>query len=219
MDSPLLEAALQYEQELESVLDKRGVKMVTWLWQAGGTASRSTPVVQPDDVKGLKVRGGSREMDLMLKAAGGIISSVPSNEIYAAMQTGSLDAAVSSSTSLISFRLNELAKAFTTGRTGAFWFILEPLLMSKVIFDGLTVQQQQIILDTGREMEVWGIAEAKKDDQEAANVYAAKGATIIDLSADDLAKWREVSQASAWKDFAEKTTTAAELLKLALKLT
>lgn len=46
-------------------------------------------------------------MGLMLKEAGGIISSVPSNEIYAAMQTGSLDAAVTSSTSLISFRLEE----------------------------------------------------------------------------------------------------------------
>ena len=69
----------------------------------------------PDDTKGLKIRGGSREFDLMLKEAGGIISSVPSNEIYAAMQTGSLDAAVTSSTSLISFRLEEISKAVTTG--------------------------------------------------------------------------------------------------------
>ena len=46
----------------------------------------------------------------MLKEAGGIISSVPSNEIYPAMQTGSLDAAVTSSTSLISFRLEEISK-------------------------------------------------------------------------------------------------------------
>ena len=66
----------------------------------------------------------------MLKAAGGIISSVPSNEIYAAMQTGSLDAAVTSSTSLISFRLEEISKAVTTGRTGSFWFMFEPLLVS-----------------------------------------------------------------------------------------
>ena len=64
---------------------------MTWVWQAGGIASREKSVVLPDDTKGLKIRGGSREFDLMLKEAGGIISSVPSNEIYAAMQTGSLD--------------------------------------------------------------------------------------------------------------------------------
>ena len=33
-------------RELVSLLDKRGVKVVTWIWQAGGTASRSVPVVR-----------------------------------------------------------------------------------------------------------------------------------------------------------------------------
>jgi hypothetical protein len=124
--------------ELEALLDKRGVKIITWVWQAGGCASRAGAVVAPDDVKGMKIRGGSREMDLMLKAAGGIISSVPSDEIYAAMQTGSLDAAITSSTSLISFRLQEIAKNVTNGRAGSFWFMLEPLIMSKAIYDALT---------------------------------------------------------------------------------
>src|SRR5665647_486268 len=39
---------------LTDVLDKRGVKILTWIWQSGGVASRATPVVSPDDVKGLK---------------------------------------------------------------------------------------------------------------------------------------------------------------------
>ncbi|HEY0420394.1 MAG TPA: C4-dicarboxylate ABC transporter, partial [Acetobacteraceae bacterium] len=59
-------------RELTTVLDKRGVKILTWIWQSGGVASRAGAVVNPEDTKGLKVRGGSREMDLMLKAAGGI---------------------------------------------------------------------------------------------------------------------------------------------------
>jgi TRAP-type C4-dicarboxylate transport system substrate-binding protein len=67
-------------EELTASLEKRGVKIISWVWQSGGIASRTTGLVTPDDTKGLKVRGGSREMDLMLKAAGGIISSVPSNE-------------------------------------------------------------------------------------------------------------------------------------------
>ena len=105
-------------QELTSVLDKRGVKILTWIWQGGGIASRAAGVVRPDDTKGLKIRGASREMDLMLKGAGGIISSVTSDETYAAMQTGSLDAAVTSSTSLISFRLQEISKNVTSARGG-----------------------------------------------------------------------------------------------------
>ncbi|MGL1381565.1 hypothetical protein ACSTIP_00715, partial [Vibrio parahaemolyticus] len=49
------------------------------------------------DAKGMKVRGGSREMDLILKEAGAAVVTLPSNEIYAAMQTGAMDAAMTSS--------------------------------------------------------------------------------------------------------------------------
>jgi len=202
-------------QELESVLDKRGVKIITWLWQAGGTASRSTPVVQPDDVKGLKIRGGSREMDLMLKAAGGIISSVPSNEIYAAMQTGSLDAAVTSSTSLISFRLEEISKAVTTGRTGSFWFMLEPLLISKQIFDSLPKAHQAAVTEVGIEMEAFGLQAAKADDEDLARVFLKAGIAAKDMDAAAIGKWKAVAQETAWKDFAARNAACAGLLKLA----
>ena len=202
-------------RELASVLDKRGVKIVSWVWQAGGTASRSRAIVLPDDTKGMKIRGGSREMDLMLKAAGGIISSVPSNEIYAAMQTGSLDAAVTSSTSLISFRLEEIAKAVTTGRTGSFWFMFEPLLMSKQVYDSLTPPQQQAIDAVGAELEPFAMAAAKQDDEDLARVFAKAGAATNDLNEAAIGKWRELAQATAWKDFAERNPACAALLKMA----
>ena len=90
---------------LANILADKGVLIVSWIWQAGGVASRSKPIIEPEDAKGLKVRGGSREMDMVLKAAGSTVLTLPSNEIYAAMQTGALDAAMTSSTSLISLSL------------------------------------------------------------------------------------------------------------------
>ncbi len=202
-------------RELTSLLDKRGVKIVTWIWQSGGIASRTVSIVAPDDVRGQKMRGGSREMDQMLKAAGAIISSVPSNEIYAAMQTGSLDAAVTSSTSLISFRLEEISKAVTTGRTGSFWFMFEPLLMSKQIFDSLTPDQQKAIEEVGAEMEAFGLESAKADDDALAAVYAKVGVIAKDMDPAAIGKWKELAQATAWKDFAERNASCAALLKLA----
>ncbi|MGH8800445.1 MAG: TRAP transporter substrate-binding protein DctP, partial [Casimicrobiaceae bacterium] len=86
---------------LAKTLSDKGIVLLSWIWQAGGVASRATPLVAPDDAKGLKVRGGSREMDMVLKAAGASVISLPSNEIYAAMQTGAMDAAMTSSTSFI----------------------------------------------------------------------------------------------------------------------
>src|SRR6201992_3354162 len=90
---------------LTDLLADKGVILLTWIWQDGRGASRSRPIVAPEDAKGLKVRGGSREMDMVLQTAGASVLSVPSDEIYTAMQTGACDAGITSSTSLISFRL------------------------------------------------------------------------------------------------------------------
>lgn len=197
------------------IVEDKGVKIISWIWQAGGVASRSKSILAPDDVKGIKIRGGSREMDLMFMGAGGQVSTMPSNEVYIGMQTGALDAAVTSSTSLISFRLEELSKSLTTGRKGSFWFMFEPILMSKAIFDSLKSDQQKAILDTGAALESWAMAEAKKDDEEVAKVYAAKGVQVADFSDANLAAWRKIAEETAWKDFAAKSTEAADLLKLA----
>jgi TRAP-type C4-dicarboxylate transport system substrate-binding protein len=202
-------------RELTAVLDKRGVKILTWIWQSGGVASRAGGVVAPDDVKGLKIRGGSREMDLMLKAAGGIISSVPSDEIYAAMQTGSLDAAVTSSTSLISFRLQEIAKNVTAGRQGSFWFMLEPLLMSKIVFDSLPPDQQAALTETGTGLEDFALQSAKADDDALASIYAAAHVKVADFTPAALDQWREIARDTAWKDFAARNAACANLLKMA----
>jgi TRAP-type C4-dicarboxylate transport system substrate-binding protein len=196
-------------------LAEKGIVIVSWIWQAGGVASRSATIVNPSDVKGLKVRGGSREMDMVLQAAGASTLNVPSNEIYAAMQTGACDAAITSSTSLISFRLEEVAKTLTTGRGKSYWFMLEPLVMSKQAFDGLTRDQQDAIMKLGVEMEDFGTKEAMKDDEEVANVYAKKGAKVSDLDEATVDKWRAIARDTAWKDYAGRSALSAELIKLA----
>jgi TRAP-type C4-dicarboxylate transport system substrate-binding protein len=118
-------------QKFTSFLAEKGVIIVAWIWQAGGVASRSATILNPEDCKGLKIRGGSREMDMVLQAAGATTLSIPSNELYAAMQTGACDAGITSSTSLISFRLEEIAKSLTSGRGKSYWYMLEPVIMSK----------------------------------------------------------------------------------------
>src|SRR5215475_10713173 len=202
-------------QRFAQFLSDKGVIILSWIWQAGGVASRATPIVNPEDAKGLKVRGGSREMDMVLQAAGATTLTTPSNELYAAMQTGACDAAITSSTSLISFRLEELAKSLTTGRGKSYWFMLEPLIMSKQVFDSLPKDQQDVIMTLGREMEQFGTAEAMADDQKVADVYAKKGAKVFDLDEATVDKWRAIARESAWKDYAQKTPLSAELLKLA----
>ena len=203
---------------LAKILDDKGIVVLSWIWQAGGVASRAAPLVQPEDAKGMKVRGGSREMDMMLKQAGASVITLPSNEIYAAMQTGAMDAAMTSSTSFISFKLEEIAKHLTSGRNKAYWFMFEPLMMSKDIFAKLPKAHQDIIMAVGAEQEKFATDAAKADDKIAADVYAKAGAKVHDLDEATVRKWQAIARDTAWKDYAERSETCASLLKAAQKL-
>ncbi|UPK32317.1 TRAP transporter substrate-binding protein DctP [Bradyrhizobium sp. 186] len=204
-------------QEFSKFLAAKGVVIITWIWQAGGAASRSRPLVEVADAKGMKIRGGSREMDLVLQAVGASVLSLPSNELYAAMQTGACKAALTSSTSLTSFRLEELAKHLTTGRAKSYWFMLEPLVMSKAVFDRLSNEEREIVVSVGAELEEFGRAAAVEDDVRVAKVYQAAGATVHDLDAKVVQAWRDLARDTAWKDYANKNENCARLIKLAME--
>jgi TRAP-type C4-dicarboxylate transport system substrate-binding protein len=165
---------------LTDLLADKGVILVTWIWQAGGAASRNAPVIGPEDVKGLKFRGGSREMDLVAKAAGAATVSMPSNETSAAMQTGVVDVVTTSATSLLSFRLQEVSKHLTVNKKGkSYWFMLEPLLMSKTVFDKLPKDQQALIMSVGAEMEKFALDGARADDAQVADAYIMTSVTPL----------------------------------------
>jgi TRAP-type C4-dicarboxylate transport system substrate-binding protein len=204
-------------KELARILAEKGVVIVSWIWQAGGVASRGKPIIDPEDARGLKVRGGSREMDLILKEAGAAVVTLPSNEIYAGMQTGAMDAALTSSTSLISFRLEEVSKALTTGRAGAYWFMLEPLMMSKAVFDRLPKDQQAAIMAVGADLETFARKAAQDDDAAVAAVYQRAGARVVDLNPASLKKWQDIARNTAWKDYGARNANCAKLLALAEK--
>jgi TRAP-type C4-dicarboxylate transport system substrate-binding protein len=202
---------------LTQIMAEKGIIIVSWVWQAGGVASRAAPLVQPEDAKGMKVRGGSREMDMILKEAGASVLTLPSNEIYAAMQTGAMDAGMTSSTSLISFRLEEVSKSLTTGRGRAYWFMLEPLLMSKQIFDALPKDQQAAIMAAGAAQEKFALESAKADDKAVADVYLKAGAKVYDLDEATVKKWQAIARETAWKDYGAKNENCAKLLAAAIK--
>ncbi len=198
---------------LYNILADKGVLLVSWVWQSGGVASRSKALIEPEDAKGMKVRGGGREMDMVLKEAGAAVLNLPSNEIYAAMQTGALDAAMTSSTSLISFRLEEVAKQLTTGRGQAYWFMFEPLMISRAVYERLGRDEQNLIMALGAEMEKFALDACKVDDNLVAKVYVKAGGKAYDLSQATVKRWQDIARRTAWKDFAARNDSCAALMK------
>jgi TRAP-type transport system periplasmic protein len=200
---------------LEDYLDQHGVKIITWIWQAGGVASRDKPILLPEDVKGLKTRGAGKEIELMLQAAGASIATFPSTETYNAMQSGVVDALWTSSASLMSFRLQEVAKYVTTARDHTFWYMFEPMLMSKATYDKLTPEQQKIVMDVGHSLEKYALDACKADDRKVADVFGKAGDKVSDMNAQQFAAWKKLAQQSAWKNFAENVKDGKHLIDMA----
>src|SRR6202023_360770 len=103
----------------------------------------------------------------------------------------------------------------TSGHGRSFWFMMEPLMMSKVIFDGLPKNQQNAIMEIGRELEAFGTAGAQADDEQVEKTFSKAGAKVVALDETSLNRWRDIARDTAWTDYAARSESCAELLKLA----
>src|SRR3546814_4101854 len=99
--------------DIKKVIEDAGVVVVADAWLSGAFASTKGCITSPDTVKGQVIRAAGPAFEEMLAGAGASITSMPSSEIYTAMQTGVLDATNTSSASFVSYRLYEQVTCLT----------------------------------------------------------------------------------------------------------
>jgi len=208
-DSPFMD-------DIKKIINDAGVVVVADAWLAGAFASKKECIRGPDSVEGQVTRAAGPAFEQMLAAAGASISSMPSSEIYTAMQTGVLDAANTSSGSFVSYRLYEQVSCLTAPGANALWFMYEPILMSKRSYDKLTPEQQEAVMAAGKKAEEYFFAEAKKLDQALIDRYKEAGVEVVEMSQEDYDAWLAVAKDSSYKIFAEKVPGGAELIDKAL---
>src|SRR6266446_4012667 len=98
----------EFMKEIKAKIDKAGVIVLSDAWLAGAIASKKACIRTPADIKGLKVRSAGPTFAAMWQAAGASIVSIPSNEVYNALQTGVADATDTSSGSFDDARLQRV---------------------------------------------------------------------------------------------------------------
>ncbi|MEM7507966.1 MAG: TRAP transporter substrate-binding protein DctP [Pseudomonadota bacterium] len=204
--------------EIEKLLNSDDVMTLVPGYLAGGFGAKGKCVTNPDDVKGLQMRAAGKSFEQMVAAAGASITSMPSSELYSAMQTGVLDGANTSSSSFVSYRLYEQLTCYTPASEVALWFMYQPLLMNKSTFDGLTEGQQKAIMDGAAKATAFYLEEAKSADAAAAKTFADAGVEIANMSLEDFQAWREIAKGSSYKTFVESTPDGQRLLDMALEV-
>ena len=204
--------------ELEKLMAEDDVMVLVHGYLAGGFVGKDKCITSPDDVKGVQMRAAGKAFEQMLAGAGASIASMASSEIYNAMQTGVLGGANTSSSSFVSYRIYEQAACFTPAGDTALWFMYQPLLMNKSTFDGLSAEQQAAIMAGAEKAEAYYLAEAKKQDAAAVEVYKENGVEIKNMTSEEFAAWREIAKGTSYKAFLEQVAGGQKLLDMALSV-
>ncbi|GAB4391060.1 MAG: TRAP transporter substrate-binding protein DctP [Kiloniellaceae bacterium] len=205
-----------FMQDIKQIINDAGVVVLADAWLAGGFASTKNCILGPDTMKGQVTRAAGPAFEQMLAGAGASIASMPSSEIYTAMQTGVLDAANTSSGSFVSYRIYEQVKCLTEPGDHALWFMYEPILMSKRSWDRLNEEQQQALMAAGKKAEEYMTEQAKGLDQKLVDAYKKAGVEVVKMSAEDAAAWRAIAQETSYKTFSEEVPGGKELIEKAL---
>jgi len=206
----------EFMDDIKALVEKSGAIVIADAWLAGGFASKEHCITSPDTIKGQVIRAAGPAFEQMLAAAGASISSMPSSEIYTAMQTGVLDATNTSNDSFVSYRIYEQVKCLTAPGENALWFMYEPVIMSKKVFDGLTQEQRDAIMAAAKKAEEYFVAESRKGEQRMIDTFTGAGVEVVSMSKEDFDAWMEVARESSYKNFAEKVKGGDELLEKAL---
>ena len=208
----------RFMKDIKAQIEKAGVVVLADAWLAGAVASKKACIRTPADIKGLKVRSAGPTFAAMWQAAGASIVSIPSNEVYNALQTGVADATDTSSGSFVSFRIYEQVKCLTAPGDNALWFMYEPVLMSKKSFSRLDRKQQEVLLRAGRKSQQFFAKEAKGLDDEMVKVFKDNKVEVVTLTPAEYDAWVKVAEKSSYAEFDKEVPNGKKLIEEALSV-
>jgi TRAP-type C4-dicarboxylate transport system substrate-binding protein len=208
----------KFMKDIRAKIESAGVIVLSDAWLAGAVASKKACIRTPDDIKGQKMRSAGPTFAAMWQAAGASIVSIPSNEVYNALQTGVAEATDTSTGSFVSFRIYEQVKCITAPGENALWFMYEPVLMSKKSFDRLDKKQQDVLLKAGKKAQDYFAKEAKGLDDEMIKAFKEHKVEVVTMTAAEYDAWINIAKQSSYAEFAKEVPDGKQLIEEALSV-
>ncbi len=178
-------------QYLLSEFDGTGVKALGF-WENGYrcTTNSKKEVVHPDDLKGMKIRTMENKVHMATYSAlGATPTAMAMGEVFSALQQGTIDGQENPFS--ITYYANKLHEVQPYMTENNLFYSPSVLAISQDVFDGLTEDQQNILLEAAdlakteqREIEQRMAVQARKDME-------AYGIIISDVDQDE---WAEATK-------------------------
>lgn len=175
-------------------LEDKGLKLLASNWAYG---ARHTLTVKPvntvADLAGMKIRVPSNEIQSVgFDVLGASSTGMALGDVYQALQTKTIDGAENPLSTLYGRKLHEVAKNlildghvlnFTTWVCSNDWF------------NGLTEEQQNLLLETGKEAGVYNNEVQAASEQEYLQKMKDEGVTVVEPSEEVLQGFRDKAMA------------------------
>lgn len=180
-------------KDQEAKLEEKGLKLIASNWIYGDRHTlTTTPVNTVDDLKGLKIRVPSNEIQSKgFDVLGATSTGMALGDVYQALQTKTIDGAENPLATLYGRKLHEVApylildghvKNFTTWVVSADWF------------NSLTEEQQTWLLETAKEAGEYNNEVQQAAEADYLQLMKDEGVTVVEPSEEVLAGFKEKAQ-------------------------
>ena len=196
-------------------LQSMGIKMVAANWAYGARHTLTTkPVNTVDDLKGLQIRVPTNQIQTKgFEVLGATPVGMSLGDVYTALQQGTIDGGENPLSTLYGRKHHEVAK----------YLILDGHVLnftnwvcSSMWFDGLTPEQQEALIETGKEAGVYNNELQAEADEYYKGLMIDEGVTVVEPTEEVLEGFREKARAFydlgaefGWSDGLYETVCAA----------
>ncbi|MCW5773279.1 MAG: TRAP transporter substrate-binding protein DctP [Rhodospirillaceae bacterium] len=195
---------------LSAAVAKADVNMVSIFWDSVTYASKGKLPMTPADVKGLKVRGMGKPLEVMLAKEGAAISSMPAADTYFAMQSGALNVLFSTVSSFAGYRMYEVIDHIVAGKSllaGGHFILMSNGAKQKLGKENLA-KLDEVMKEGEQLFTTW----VEEKTQKTLKEFADKGVKVVELSPAQYDSWTKTAKEVAWKNFVQSTPNGQAVL-------
>lgn len=198
---------------LEDKLREKGVENVVWLFQTNDSVftSKGKYLKAPEDFAGVKMRGLVPAFNSAIEALGASPVSMSGGEVYQALATGVIDAAMTGTDAAVSRKYFEVQDHFTVVPVISVYFhgYVNPDWYAE-----LSDAAKAALDEAGSKAAGWAVEAAEEAAAGAPEALAAKGVNVYTLTAEENAALEAVMQPAFDRTFGEGDADSQKLLEL-----
>lgn len=166
----------------------------TWV-HGPGMLHTKEPVATPEDLQGMKIRGGSRMVSSLMEKIGATPIGMPVTAIPESLSKGVIDGTTIPWEVTTALKIPELVSNHTEFEGPAIYNLTFVLAMNKDRYDSLPDDLRAIIdANSGLEFSVFAGGTMSDADGPARAVAVERGNTIVTVSAEDAKAWEALAR-------------------------